>query len=225
MNFHTHYLNVLLILAAISYPASLIPILIRLNIQKISALLPNVLIYLILVILCYETGYVKSIYFNVSFYFYFIALLVSVVCIYFEIFEAKFAHFIKYKSWPKRIIIHESMKSKCIILDIVLIALGAIGEEIIFRQVFFYITYDILGISIYAVMAFSSLLYGINHIYFGTNAVLQKLITGFIYSLLFIFSGYFIVVPIIAHFSQNMILYIWALRNNKVAFIRREIKC
>lgn len=211
MSSHIHYLSALLVLFAIIYPTSFVGILMRLNLGNFNALFPNALVYLILSVLCYFTGYIGIVKYKTNVYFYFIALISSTFCIYLEFLEGKLAHFIKYHFWPKKIKIHESMNTNSIIFDIFVIAIGAIGEEIIFRQTFFNIVYTVLGFNIYIVIILSSLVYAINHMYFGTNAVLQKFITGMIYSSLFVLSGYVLIVPVIVHFSQNMILYFLAL--------------
>jgi membrane protease YdiL (CAAX protease family) len=52
----------------------------------------------------------------------------------------------------------------------------------------------------------TSVVYGLNHLYFGWLAVLQKTLTGVGLGLLFIYSGYSILVPIIAHATQNLVV-------------------
>ena len=68
--------------------------------------------------------------------------------------------------------------------------------------------------NIIAVIIIASFIYSINHIYFGANAVFQKFIVGIIYSLLFVYSSFSVIIPAITHFSQNMILYILSLNRS-----------
>ena len=208
MNFHIHYLSAFLVLLAISFPTSLIGIFYKLNFGIINTILPNSLSYLLFVIIVFFTGYIGSINYNISIYFVILAFIMSFVCIGIEIFEAMLIHFFKYRFWIKNIEVHEIIEKKNILFDIIVIFIGALCEEIIFRQVFFNITYNVFGINIYIVIILSAFIYSINHIYFGANSVFQKFIVGIIYSLLFVYSSFSITAPLITHFTQNMILYI-----------------
>ena len=215
MNFHIHYLSAFLVLLAISFPTSLIGIFYKLNFGRINTILPNSLSYLLFVIIVFFTGYIGSINYNISIYFVILAFIMSFVCIGIEIFEAMLIHFFKYRFWIKNIEVHEIIEKKNILFDIIIIFIGALCEEIIFRQVFFNITYNVFNINIYIVIILSAFIYSINHIYFGANAVFQKFIVGIIYSLLFVYSSFSIIAPVITHFLQNFILYILSFRRNK----------
>ncbi len=216
MNFHTHYLSAVLVLLAVSFPTSLIGIFYKFNLGNVNSILPNSLSYLLFVIIVYFTGYIGEINYNVNIYFVILAFIMSFVCIVIEIFEGMIFHFIKYKFWIKNIEIHKIIEKKNIFIDIIIIFTGAVCEEIIFRQVFFYILYNVLEVNIFIVIITASFVYSINHIYFGANAVFQKFIVGIIYSLLFVYSSFSVIIPAITHFSQNMILYILSSnRSNK----------
>ena len=215
MNFHTLYLSAFLVLLAISFPTSLIGIFYKLNFGRINTILPNSLSYLLFVIIVFFTGYIGSINYNISIYFVILSFIMSFICIGIEIFEAMLIHFFKYRFWIKNIEVHEIIEKKNILFDIIIIFIGALCEEIIFRQVFFNITYNVFNINIYIVIILSAFIYSINHIYFGANAVFQKFIVGIIYSLLFVYSSFSIIAPVITHFLQNFILYILSFRRNK----------
>ena len=216
MNFHTHYLSAVLVLLAVSFPTSLIGIFYKFNLGNVNSILPNSLSYLLFVIIVFFTGYIGEINYNVNIYFVILAFIMSFVCIVIEIFEGMIFHFIKYKFWIKNIEIHKIIEKKNIFIDIIIIFTGAVCEEIIFRQVFFYILYNVLEVNIFIVIITASFVYSINHIYFGANAVFQKFIVGIIYSLLFVYSSFSVIIPAITHFSQNMILYILSSnRSNK----------
>ena len=215
MNFHIHYLSAFLVLLAISFPTSLIGIFYKLNFGRINTILPNSLSYLLFVIIVFFTGYIGSINYNISIYFVILSFIMSLICIGIEIFEAMLIHFFKYRFWIKNIEVHEIIEKKNILFDIIIIFIGALCEEIIFRQVFFNITYNVFNINIYIVIILSAFIYSINHIYFGANAVFQKFIVGIIYSLLFVYSSFSIIAPVITHFLQNFILYILSFRRNK----------
>ena len=215
MNFHTLYLSAFLVLLAISFSTSLIGIFYKLNFGRINTILPNSLSYLLFVIIVFFTGYIGNINYNISIYFVILSFIMSFICIGIEIFEAMLIHFFKYRFWIKNIEVHEIIEKKNILFDIIIIFIGALCEEIIFRQVFFNITYNVFNINIYIVIILSAFIYSINHIYFGANAVFQKFIVGIIYSLLFVYSSFSIIAPVITHFLQNFILYILSFRRNK----------
>ena len=215
MNFHTLYLSAFLVLLAISFPTSLIGIFYKLNFGRINTILPNSLSYLLFVIIVFFTGYIGNINYNISIYFVILSFIMSFICIGIEIFEAMLIHFFKYRFWIKNIEVHEIIEKKNILFDIIIIFIGALCEEIIFRQVFFNITHNVFNINIYIVIILSAFIYSINHIYFGANAVFQKFIVGIIYSLLFVYSSFSIIAPVITHFLQNFILYILSFRRNK----------
>jgi membrane protease YdiL (CAAX protease family) len=62
------------------------------------------------------------------------------------------------------------------------------------------------GSQIGLVIALCAFVYALNHITFGPGSVVAKLPTGLIYTLLFYFSGLSIVIPILAHATQNLAL-------------------
>jgi uncharacterized protein len=51
-----------------------------------------------------------------------------------------------------------------------------------------------------------TLIYAINHITFGLSVVIQKIMSGLIYTTLYYISGLAIIIPIIAHATQNLAL-------------------
>lgn len=208
MNSHIHYLDTLLVLIAIIFPATITGAFMQLEVKTSTLLLANALTYILMVVMVYSTGYLGEIILSNNILIYVIAIIMGYICILLEILEGQIVNYIKYGFWSENIEIHKSLTSKNIILDLLLLIIGASAEEIIFRQVFFYITYKIFGLNIIIVILLSSFIYGLNHIFFGTKAVLQKTITGIVYSLLFVISGYSIVIPAITHIVQNGILYI-----------------
>lgn len=86
-----------------------------------------------------------------------------------------------------------------------IIGVGAL-EELVYRQVWFGILYTNFGITIRWVVLLSALFYAINHMTLGYKVFLQKFISGILFSLLYVYSGFAIVVPILAHVVQNAIV-------------------
>lgn len=92
------------------------------------------------------------------------------------------------------------------VVDVATILALVVGEEFILRQTPMLIFRHAFGWSVEAVIVAASIIYALNHINFGISVTIQKLVTGLIYSFLFVWSGWSILVPIIAHGTQNMIL-------------------
>lgn len=81
-------------------------------------------------------------------------------------------------------------------------------EEIVYRQIWFFIMINMLHINIIVVMLLSSIFYSLNHITLGKAVLIQKFISGIIFSMLFYFSGFCILIPILCHGLQNLIVVI-----------------
>lgn len=210
MIFPIHYLKPILILIAIVFPCTLTGFFISMQKDQRFVLSINSITYLFLILLCIWTGFVEMIQLPDNLLWYLIGIVMGFICIYFEIFIGKFIYYLKTKVWLRKVEIHESVKVKHWLIDIAFILIGALGEEMIFRQILFYITMDIFGWSSIFVLLFSSIIYGLNHIFFSRVAVVQKVFSGVIFSLLFLLSNNSVIIPILAHFTQNLILYILA---------------
>lgn len=91
----------------------------------------------------------------------------------------------------------------------------AVFEELIFRSLWSEILIVNLGFSIFVYVILNSLFYGINHLYFGIITFIQKMITGIVFSGLYILSGGQIIVPIITHVLQNIIVLLIGRGNKK----------
>jgi len=50
------------------------------------------------------------------------------------------------------------------------------------------------------------IVFAINHISFGVFAIPQKIVSGLIFTLIYILAGYSILIPTIAHVTQNLLL-------------------
>lgn len=81
-----------------------------------------------------------------------------------------------------------------------------IMEEAIYRQIWFIIGLQVLGMNVVVVLLLTSFFYALNHITLGPYVFIQKLLSGILYGLLFIFSGYAVVIPMMTHGIQNLIV-------------------
>ncbi len=90
----------------------------------------------------------------------------------------------------------------------ILTVLLAIIEELIYRQLWSTVIIDNLNWGTGVFVFISSVVYGLNHLYYGFTTFLQKTISGIIFAVLFLLSGGCILVPLIAHSLQNIIILI-----------------
>ena len=89
---------------------------------------------------------------------------------------------------------------------LILSIFSVFSEEMIFRQIWLYILTNYFDIPWIAAIIVSSLIYGLNHITFGLQAIPQKFAAGLIYGSLYYLSGSSIFVTTITHYFQNVIL-------------------
>jgi membrane protease YdiL (CAAX protease family) len=88
---------------------------------------------------------------------------------------------------------------------------AAVAEEMVFRGIFLPVLSELVALMV--ALGVTSVVYGLNHLYFGWLAVLQKTLTGVGLGLLFIYSGHSILVPIIAHAVQNLVVQLLPRRS------------
>ena len=91
--------------------------------------------------------------------------------------------------------------------DHLLLLLIAVGEEILYRMIWFGVLHYSFQLPVGAAVAISSLAYGLNHLAFGFVSVVSKTITGAIYCLLYLLGGQSVLLPILAHAVQNVVLF------------------
>lgn len=85
------------------------------------------------------------------------------------------------------------------------VAVG-VAEEVIFRGVGLSLLVRELGVPVAAAVALTAAVYGVNHLYFGGLTVAQKCVTGVVFGVLFVASGYRLAVPLLAHVAQNLLV-------------------
>jgi hypothetical protein len=93
--------------------------------------------------------------------------------------------------------------------DIAAILAFVVAEEWVLRQTLFSVLQD-FGLSLALIIGLCTCIYALNHITFGPGSVVTKLPSGLVYTLLFCFSGFSIVIPILAHATQNLALLMLA---------------
>lgn len=210
MNFHIHYLDTILVLLAIIFPSSYISIIPKKKNNQSSFVINNIIVYSILVAFLILVDKLGGINLKSPAYFYIVSIIAGFMCLAVEFYEGQLILYIKTKQFVKRIEVHKIYKDRGRIVDLLLIVIAAVLEELIFRQATVNIFMNVFRLNITIVIISSSVIYALNHIYFGVNSVVQKFLSGLILIALFYFSGYNILIPIIAHSSQNLILYFLA---------------
>jgi membrane protease YdiL (CAAX protease family) len=98
--------------------------------------------------------------------------------------------------------LHERAGKGAVAVLAVLVA--AIAEEMVFRGIFLPVLSELVPVMV--ALGIASVVYGLNHLYFGWLAVAQKTLIGVGLGLLFVWSGYSVLVPIIAHAVQNLVI-------------------
>ena len=108
-------------------------------------------------------------------------------------------------------------QGKLRVRDHVLLVMIAVGEELVYRQIWIVVLIGTFGLSPLPALALSAFAYGLNHLYFGPLSVASKTLMGLIYGGLFLFGGFNIWLPIIAHVSQNALLLVLTARASAAA--------
>lgn len=211
MNFHIHYLDDIILLCAILFPGSITSVLdiIQQRYSFTRRMINNIVPYIFLLTFIIILKGNTFIFFNLpKWYFYIIALVCGVGVLFIEYYIGAFIVLIQYKQFPKGIKVSSEYKDILKVIDVILIIFFIICEELISRQAFFTIFYFDMRLNIYLIFFLISLFYGLNHLFYGLKVLPQKIITGLIYTGLYYFSGFAIIVPIIAHVVQNCSLII-----------------
>lgn len=222
MLFHTPCLKLLLLLCVVAFPSAYIyfakPFINVRGSRLLSENVATVLVYGVLILVAWLSGIdgvfagvvVKRIAQG------WISIMSAAACLAFinlvaEYLEASLPFLIRNRKLP-------SVRPAAIysvpslrLADILSILLAAAAEEMIFRQVVIGAICTGLGWNLWAGVAAGSLIYGMNHVYFGRFSVIQKFSSGLVYSVLFVASGSCIWPSILCHALQNILLYCWSV--------------
>lgn len=210
MNTPTLYLNIVILIASV-FPSGFSSSLSAVSRKKkesidVTALFFNLLPFLILLPAIFILK--KEIFFFhfPTAFFYLIALVFVPVCLLLEYILNLLTIYFSTGKLYKGITLHSAWKPQLSTVYLSLLTLIAVGEELIYRQVWFALLAGTFHLPAIVIILVTSLFYGLNHLYFGLNSVLAKFISGCVYGGLYVISGYSILVPIITHVLQNLIL-------------------
>lgn len=138
-----------------------------------------------------------------------ISIIGAVLCIFIEYSLNAGLLYLSTGRVPKQITLHQYWKGFPLGL-LFLTLLIAVGEEMLYRLVWFEILINQFKAPLVITLFLSSLCYGLNHLFFGYVNVLSKFVCGLVYGALYVAGGYSIAAPIIAHVLQNLLLIILA---------------
>ena len=215
MNYPTQFLKMILILIMVIIPlgfGSNVSYFINGAIRKKGVgfnLLGMVIAYSLILILVWIAGYGDLFYFkSTSILLYLCSPILGIICILGEYAIGVLSNFILTKKWVFKISVHSSYskEAKIEVFDILIVGAFVIIEELIFRQVLYNLLFKNFGMKEITVLIICSLVFALNHINYGVVTVPQKILSGLIYSLFYMISGYCILVPIIGHMVQNFSL-------------------
>jgi len=136
------------------------------------------------------------------------APLVGLGCILVEYLVGMLLAFLRTGKLITRMVVHKTYSGvlQIGVMDIILIIAFVVGEEYVFRQVLWGLLSDELGAPLGLVIALCTVIYALNHLTFGFQSVIPKIASGLIYVLLFYFAGLSLIIPILAHATQNLSL-------------------
>jgi hypothetical protein len=214
MNYHIPYHETILLMCAIIFPVGFggniaIPFQMKAR-QSISyGLIGMVSAYFIVMVLTFFVRSEAIVTFNIApLHLYFVAPFIGFLCLIVEYCIGMFQMYLKTGVVIKKFVIHSSYSTVLKIknIDLLMIFVFVIMEEYILRQTFFGIFLNTFKMEIWVIILLCACIYSINHITFGIQCLPQKLASGLIYTLIYYYSGMSVIIPIIAHATQNFTL-------------------
>lgn len=208
MDYHIHYLEDTLILMALVFPGSLNSIIKKPQRSSFKfSMVSTIAVYIVLITFTLMIKMNEFLFFNnPSWVWYLVAPLFGFLCIAIEYMIGAVQIYIQQGKFPKRFAVHSYYSVKIDLMVILLIITLVVLEELILRQAIFTIFFNGFQFQVWLVIALSALIYGLNHIFFGLSIVPQKIMSGVIFALLYYYSGLALVIPFLAHLTQNLTL-------------------
>ncbi|EJE7233770.1 CPBP family intramembrane metalloprotease [Clostridium sporogenes] len=163
------------------------------------------IIYIIILIGIFVISQEKF-YINIdnNYYWYIIAVIFVPLTIILEIIVGYIVIGVSDKTLPKLKISLAFTKTN--INVIILSVFIGIFEEVVYRQLWFNILFKDFKLHIVVVFIITSVVYALNHIFLGKQVFFEKILAGVVYGGLFYFSGFNILIPIIAHCLENTVI-------------------
>lgn len=146
--------------------------------------------------------------------FYLLALLAAPVGLALEYLLQGLFIYLRTGKRARGLTLHASLGTKLPLSYVLNLTLIPIGQELVYRQIWFVLLAQAFHFPPAAVILISALSFGLDHLFWGLGTVALKSLTGALYGCLYFFSGSAIIVPILAHILQNWLLLLLARRKN-----------
>lgn len=213
MYYHIHYLRIVILTCLVCFPSSFVFFASAVEMKKASIARKNAVItcvvYGVLAGIVYGMGNLCHVSFYVSGWII-LGGVAGLAVIFIELGMAQLKAKKEFGSFTKIIKPPKTYVEKFNAWNLLFIVLAACFEELLFRQILIRELYFELPTR-FLVLAvlISAFLYAINHIYFSVFAVAQKFVSALVFAALFVFSGYNLLIPMVAHCVQNTALYLY----------------
>ncbi|APF27476.1 CAAX protease self-immunity family protein [Clostridium sporogenes] len=208
MNIHTQCLNLLILIVTFN-PIVLVQLFLNneksYNESLEKSLKILAIIYITILMGIFVISWEKF-YINIdnNYYWYIIAIIFVPLTIILEIIVGYIVLGISNKIVPKFKISLAFTKTN---INVMLLSIFiGIFEEVVYRQLWFNILFKDFKLHIVGVFIITSFVYALNHIFLGKQVFFQKILAGVVYGGLFYFSGFNILIPIIAHCLENTVI-------------------
>lgn len=144
-----------------------------------------------------------------------VAIVAGLLCICIEYLVGVLLTFCSTKRWILKISVHSvySDARKIDLWDILAVGAFVILEEFVFRSAIINALSE-LELSVALIVGIAIIVFALNHVHWGLFVFIQKLFSGCVFVLLYVFFGYNIIIPIVAHLIQNFTL-LWLSRRAK----------
>lgn len=214
MNSPIPYLDDFLLICASLFPTGIggllaIPFQRKARQSIFYSLIGMIIAYLIIIILILIVKTEKIIIFHSApLHFYLLAPLVGVMALVSEYSIGVYQLYLKTGKLTLKLSVHSAYSSytKISLNDITIILVFVMLEELVLRQFFVLMFLHDFHWNVWVTIILSAIIYALNHITFGYTVVVQKIASSLLYTTLYYVSGLAILVPIIAHATQNLIL-------------------
>lgn len=222
--FPTPCLKALLFLFALMFPSAFVYFVREIPARRLNSVarecLPLLLTHGGLILVGVAGGYFGGIRLAADWYWVLIGIAAGLGNIALEYFLAALPRLWKGLGWPD--LRPTSIYVGAPLWTMLLVASVAISEELVYRGIIMGGLFPVLGMSWWIAVPASSLIYAMNHAVFGRRAIFLKVASGLVIAALFALSGGQILVPVLAHVTQNLMLFFHAQRASRFGQLSRK---
>lgn len=210
-------LRALLILFALMFPSAFVYFVREIPMRRLNVVarecLPLILTHGALILVGAAGGYVGGIRLATDWYWGLIGIAAGFGNVALEYILAALPRLRQARGWPD--LKPTSMYVGAPLWTMLLVASAALSEELVYRGIIMGGIFPVLGMSWWIAVPASTLIYAMNHAFFGRGAIFLKIASGLVIAALFALSGGQILVPVLAHITQNLVLFFHARRASR----------